>query len=147
MNALHISDRFAIWKRFSWASANQPHCWRALHIFQRFALWNHYSWTSANQPPFRMVLQISERSRSEIIIPDNQKKPSWNSTQSIFQRFAAWKWNSWISTEGQSSRTAYLYLNVSKSENTISVNQQFDHIAGRNIPYFKVSNPQNTIPE
>ena len=73
MNALYISDRFAAWKHYSWASVNQSHSWRTLHIFKRFAKWNHYSWISANWPSCRTLLQLSECSRREIAIPDNQQ--------------------------------------------------------------------------
>ena len=72
MNVLHICDRFAAWKRDSWASANQTHCFTALHTFQRFAPRSQYSWTLTIRPSCRIVLQLSEFFETENAIPYNQ---------------------------------------------------------------------------
>ena len=121
MTALTKSDRFVAWKRDSWASANQPHCWKARHIFQLLAPFNHYSWISANGP-------------------------TCTTAQSISERFAHWYIISDYQQNDDVPEQHYLYLNVSIPENAIPENRQIDHIAGRNNPYVNVSKPQNTIP-
>ena len=117
--ALHISERFAAWKRDSWESAIKHHCWTSLPILQRFLPWKRYSWASAKRPSCLVELLLSER-------------------------FVAWKCHSWQWANRPLVGRHSPYLNVLQFENRIPEYQQFDHVAGRNYPYFKTFLTQKT---
>ena len=92
--ATRVSERFAAWKRDSWASANQPHYWTEMPIFQRFASWKHDSWASANQPSCRIHCSYQRLAACKRHLCQSGNRPPWKSAYTISERCAPWKLNS-----------------------------------------------------
>ena len=174
MTALHISDRFAAWKRDSFASANHPHCITPLHIFQRFAPWNLYLWTSWNRLSCRKALQLSESFDTwichawqwtnrtpcssthfiSILFTASKQNslilavpPTSRTALPIFERFEAWKSDFWESANRPHNRAEQDICECFKDPNTLPEYQQIEVLSWRHCPHLNVSQPEYDIPK